>query len=552
MATKKELELALTRADAAGDEEAATAFATALAGGDYTDEPVAEAAPEAPAAVDTAGDWLGSLNYALAPYATAAGLGAAAGAPIGGVGAIPGAAGGILSLGLGDIGTSLYNLGAQAFGGQTVQTPSQSIREAYLQAGLARRPKTAGQRIAAETVSGVAGGIAGPSALATTASRMGPPLTQRVMQTMAEAPRAQAAAGGGATFAPAVAQEMGVEDPLALTGLSLAGGMAAGGLSKPTQIPTSAQLKKQSQDAYRAAEQAGIEFDVGEFETFTTSLRQSLRKSGFSPKLSPKVEAAITEFEDTIKSGDPVTFETMEILRRIANTARNSKSKDERRLAGMLIDKFDDFVEAGDPARILTGNIDEGASAIRTARDSWRRMSQADLIDNAVERATNSAGGLTPASLRSQFRAIVNNEARLRRFDPEVQKLMRDFVRGKGGLETLQKLGNLAPGLRSLGGRLATLGLGGAAYGADPTMAALLAGTGLSAKAGASRLAKSQVERMSRQARAGKGAPFRTDVKPQTLTQTAIASFMMQAPPGERLVDVGYNKDGTMYPIYGR
>src|SRR5512137_2533723 len=65
----------------------------------------------------------GVATRALAPYATAAGLGAAAGAPFAGVGAVPGAAGGVLSLGVGDIGTGIYNLAAPLFGGERVPLP---------------------------------------------------------------------------------------------------------------------------------------------------------------------------------------------------------------------------------------------------------------------------------------------------------------------------------------------------------------------------------------------------------------------------------------------
>ena len=64
-------------------------------------------AKTAPPAPDTSAAQLaGVVSGAVSPYAAAGAMGAAAGAPFAGVGAIPGAAGGVLSLGLADLGTA--------------------------------------------------------------------------------------------------------------------------------------------------------------------------------------------------------------------------------------------------------------------------------------------------------------------------------------------------------------------------------------------------------------------------------------------------------------
>ena len=85
--------------------------------------------------MDKATQVAGVAANALLPYATAAGMGAMAGAPFAGVGAVPGAAGGVLALGLGDIGTSAYNLAAPLFGGQRVSLPSETMQRGYQQMG---------------------------------------------------------------------------------------------------------------------------------------------------------------------------------------------------------------------------------------------------------------------------------------------------------------------------------------------------------------------------------------------------------------------------------
>ncbi len=101
----------------------------------------------------------GVTTGALLPYATAAGLGAAAGAPFAGVGAIPGAAGGVLSLGVGDIGTGLYNIAAPLFGGERVPLPSETIRRGYETVGVGRRPETRGEQVYSDVLAAGAGGF---------------------------------------------------------------------------------------------------------------------------------------------------------------------------------------------------------------------------------------------------------------------------------------------------------------------------------------------------------------------------------------------------------
>jgi hypothetical protein len=448
----------------------------------------------------------GVVGGALAPYATVAGLGAAAGAPFAGVGALPGAAAGVLSLGLSDLGTGIYNVAAPAFGGKAVPLPSQTIREAYRDVGLVSSPQTPGQRILAQTTEGLAGGVAAPAALATTAGRMAPSITRSAMQILAQSPRQQAAAATGAAAAPAIAREAGVTDPLALMGLSLAGGMAAGRATTPKPTPKSTEaLRLQADVAYQAAKSAGVRFDDTAVNNLATNIRQDLTAIDdiqFNPRLHPRIAVALDEIDAVAASGQPISFSQVEMMRRVANTARRSADPDERRLGSIIIDKIDDFIARPPANAVVAGDDAAAAIAITEARRAWRLKRQGEEIDTLIERATNSASGLSAGSLRSQFRTVVNNKNRLRQFDPEVQKLMKDFVRGKGGVAPLQALGNLAPST-SLRGILAGGGLGGVAYYGSPVTAATLTATGFGSRALANRMAQTQAQNIASAARGG-------------------------------------------------
>jgi hypothetical protein len=567
-------------ADYLAGEEAFDAAAAREAG--YTDADIIgyiSAASAAPAAakpvkkpknsfVDDATQLLGVANRAILPYATAAGAGALAGAPFAGVGAIPGAAGGVLALGAGDIGTSIYNAGASLFGGEPMQLPSETIRQGYENVGVGRRPQTPAQEVLFRTAEGAAGGLSGATAFRELARGAAPSVTRNVMQELGRGRGVQTAAGAGAAAAPSIAREYaGVENPLAQFGLSAAGGLAGGRLATPRATPvTREQLVSKATNDYRRAEEAGVQFDVASIANLSQSIRRSLSQPNlqFHPRLHPRINVILDDIDAAVTNaqtnGTPISFSQLELLRRVARTAGKSLDKDERRLSSNIIRQLDDFVQAPPANAVIAGDAGDAATAIKNARTSWRRMSQIDAIDGIVEKATNSAEGLSANSLRSAARTIVNNPNKMRSFDPDIQKQLKDLTRGSGGLSTLQTVGALGPRiptstpemLRAIPGAGLLTGSGTAAYSGSPGLAAAgltLAGTGMASNAAANKLALNRVNKMADQAG---GAPPREMFRPQIAAQVAQQYGFPEISPdsGEPLVDIGF-AEGQPYPMYG-
>lgn len=510
----------------------------------YTDEeivqhlrPIRVAPPKAPPAPEpdrSLAQNVGVVTSALSPYATAAGLGAAAGAPFAGVGAIPGAAGGVLSLGLADLGTGVYNLAAPMFGGQRVPLPSETIRSGYESIGIGRAPQTPEQEVLLRTIEGGAGALGGASALGTLATRQAPGVTRNIMQQLAQQRRAQTAAGMGAAAAPTIAREYGgVTDPLALYGLSMAGGMGAGALATPRpRSVTSEQLNAQAKAAYDRAEQAGVLFDPTSVADLGNTIRQSFTanpKVQFDPVLHPRINRVLQRIDEVAaeaaQTGAPLSFSQVELLRRVARTAANSMDRDERRLGYDLIRQIDSFVEAPPQGAVIAGQAPEAAAALKEARTAWRRMSQADALDTMVDRAARSAQGLSASSLRQQARNVANNPNRMRAFDPDIRKEIEGLARGEGGLAAAETLGRLAPSfdLRNMRfGNILAGGTGGAYYAGEPTLAAIgatLGTTGLASRALANRMASGRMAAMADRAR---GTPQRQIPVPQIAAQSAL------------------------------
>jgi hypothetical protein len=514
--------------------------------------------------------WAGVATNALAPYATAFGLGAAAGGiPTGGIGAPAGGALGVMGLGLGDLGTALvYNPVLNAFGYKSAPLPSDLIRQGYRSVGIGTEPQTAPQRIFGAGLEGAAGAAGGASGANTLARMVTNPTARGVLTTMAEAPLVQTASGAGAAVGGQTAREAGAGTGGQIAA-SILGGLAGGRMAapRPTEI-TSDMLRTQARAAYTTAENAGVAFAPLGIDHLASQVRADLTGQPnvqFHPRLHPRIAAVVDELDTAAaranQTGQPVSFSELELLRRLASTAGRSADADERRLSSSIIEQIDNFVQAPPANAVAGGNAPQAAHAVVTARDAWRRMSQADQIDTLVENARLSAGEGDAASIRNQFRTVARNPARLRRFDPEIQTVIRDIAAGRGGVATLQRLGKLAPSLdlRRLGTLLTAGGAealreGNTSYGA---LALGLSAGGAAARTAANRMAAGRAAQAASRARGTQQfqmplAPTALGATNAMLTTNPNTGFPEIDPmTGETLIDIG-NFEGQLYPIYGR
>lgn len=442
---------------------------------------------EQPEPDNSLGRWLGVTNRALAPYVLTAGTGALAGAaataPAGGVGAFPGAAGGVLALGLSDLGTLGYNAAASLFGGPRVPLPSQTIQNVYERAGVGQRPTTKAQQVYSDIVEGALGAAAPANAFGTLAPKFSG-TTQRVFNVLADQKKAQTMAGAFGAAAPSVAANYGgIEDPLALTALGFAGGFLGGkaGVKTP-KGPTIEQLRADADAAYAQAKQAGMVFPNQNISTLTNTIAADLKSQGFNRTMHPRVAATLREFAAAIKAGADLGLDEVDVLRRVAKNAAASTSPDERRLARSIIEHIDNFVM--NPANVSAGNAPQGAFAMKNARELWMRKARTEAFDDAVQAALNrtQTGEKPPTmgeALRNEFGKIVNNPKRMRGFSAEEQGYIREIAGGKPSNKALRFIASwLTP--NSLRGLAAEAGIASSMLAfAGPQAAALALGTSL-------------------------------------------------------------------------
>ena len=204
----------------------------------------------------TAAGIVGAANRALLPYAGGAALGAAAGAPIGGVGAVPGAAAGVAAVGLSKlVGDPIVGTINHLFG-TTYTLPTDALEDLMTKLGLPE-PRTQAERIV-KTATEAAAGAGSQVALGRSLMQAGfNPAAQAVGGSLASQPVAQIASGAGAGAAAQGAKEAGA-GPVGQLVAGLGGSIVAGApfVRKPLGVPRELAEGEAAVQAERSAARA--------------------------------------------------------------------------------------------------------------------------------------------------------------------------------------------------------------------------------------------------------------------------------------------------------
>jgi len=460
--------------------------------------------------MDKATQVAGVTSGALLPYATAAGAGALAGAPFAGVGAVPGAAGGVLALGAGDLGTSLYNMGASLFGGDRVPLPSETIRQGYEVVGVGRQPETSGEQVYNDILQAGAAGFNQAKGFQTLADVAASPQSQNFMRMMGQNARGQTGAAIGAAGAPSIASNyFDVKNPYALAGLSLVGGGTGAKVATPTPKPvTAAALKEESGKLYRAMEAENVNIAPQAMTDLGVAARTKLSTLRYDPDTDKVVNEALKLFD--VKSGKPMTFDMLEKFRRSVRDLPYSEAggkrgtPDERAMVKALEEVIDDFMDGLTPAQTTSGNAAAANAFLTQARGVRGRGYQTETLENAFTAATRTSSTADstksfPRALRDEFAKIAKNERKLSRFDKPTQELIKKVANGTVTQKILMTLGNLSPSARLFGTQMPLYGAGyGGLATLSPTTAAVVGGTQTAAaiaKGAANRMTRTQANR---------------------------------------------------------
>ena len=262
--------------------------------------------------------------------------------------------------------------------------------------------------------------------------------------------------------------------------------------------PTAENLAQKSKNLFTSARESGVELNAKDFATNMAGIGKELRNEGYDPRLYPKLAVALDEMT---QAGIPKDFNELSTLRKFIQGAQKSADPDERRLATILKDDFDNYV-ANIPESSVVGGSKEGLKAWKEARDTYAKLSKSevftDMLENAqLDKSKFSMSGIEN-SLAQQLRQLAKNDKKMRLFTQEEQNAIKEAAKGGVGQNALRFVGKFAPtsAVSSIPALLATSVSGPAG------LAATAASMG--ARVAATQMRKKDVSKLAALMRAGK------------------------------------------------
>lgn len=296
---------------------------------------------------------------------------------------------------------------------RAVQAGAQAVAGAGGQIGLARQ--------AAETVTG--------------------PIARGFSQMVSQAPGTQlTAAGAAAPVAQAVTEA--TDSPLAGTAAGVLTAAATGMRGRPVQGSMTDQLRTQANEAYKRAEKAGLVVTPGYVQNMASKLSKTAFDEGYDPGLHPQIAAVLRRLED--EGTSPKTLAELDRLRRIVRApAKTFDNPDQQRIAGNLIDEFDDLVERIGPQNVQSGDKDVGLAALKQAREVYTKTRKVSTIEDMIDAAQTRGAQQTQAgvdnTLRNQFVNLATNKKRMASFNKTEQAEIKRIARGGGSAQQMMR-----------------------------------------------------------------------------------------------------------------
>lgn len=299
--------------------------------------------------------------------------------------------------------------------------------------------------------------------------------------------------------------------------------------------PSMDAIRRSANQAYKEADQSGLVVSQPSYSNAVQDILQTAQREGLDYRIHPKAASALQRLVEV--EGGPVSLRELEVLRRVTQSVGKSVEPDERRLAGIIVDKLDDFMLRLGPQDVVAGNPNKAINALFNARSQWSKLKKSETIQEMMERAKTSApqfsGSGLENAIRTEFRALAKNKKLMRTFTAAEQAAIKRVARGGPVENAMRMLGKFAPT-----GVVSSALSGGTGFAmGGPVGAVFLPAAGLLARQGATHLTKRNVDMLDHLIRRGGPAlvspksDFAQKATEQLLlTQSGLAGEMLNGP----------------------
>jgi hypothetical protein len=266
---------------------------------------------------------------------------------------------------------------------------------------------------------------------------------------------------------------------------------------KLAETPSQDYLKAKSSELFKEARDSGVQLDPKAFGSTMSTIAKDLRAEGYDPRLYPKIDVALSELKNITATKD---FNELNTLRKFIMGAQKSADPEERRLATMLKADFDNYI-ANVPDTAIIGGSKEGLAAWKKARDTYTKLSKADIFNDMIEKARTQKNVLTQSgeenALFKELRKLAENPKRMRLFTASEQDAIKKAAEGGNVQNIMRFMGRFTPT-----GPVSGIFAGGALL-AHPAVAIPFEAASMLSRAGATKIRKDDVKQLAAMMRAG-------------------------------------------------
>jgi hypothetical protein len=371
-----------------------------------------------------------------------------AGAQIGSYGGPLGALVGSMAVPAADAVNALLNVIASPFTEKRLMPASQAIQNLMTQAGVTAAPETQTptERVVGgglEAMTGVARTIPALIKASTTAAS---PVTRGVTEQLAVAPKTQAIVTPTAVMSGQTVTEA-TGNPLYGAATTLATG-TAGSVKRPQKqeaLSTQA-LDRIATDRYDQLQRSGVQLKTDEFVNAMDDIAKGLRQEGYTPKAFPKVAGAIEELTST---SQPKDWTELQALRKMIRSGQKSIEPEERRMASILLDEYDNYLMTVPKESIASGDMKNAGQLWSEARNAYSKMKKAEVFEDMLNEAKLDRSKFTQSgeenSLAKQLRQLAKNDKKMRLFTKTEQDAIEQAAKGGNVQNMLKFFGRFAP-----------------------------------------------------------------------------------------------------------
>jgi len=371
-----------------------------------------------------------------------------AGAQIGSYGGGLGAVLGATAVPAADAVNALLNVLASPFTDKRLIPASQAIQNLMTRSGVPAAPETQTptERVVGgglEAMTGVARTIPALIKASTTAAS---PVTRGVTEQLAVAPKTQAIVTPTAVMSGQTVTEA-TGNPLYGAATTLATG-TAGSVKRPQKqeaLSTQA-LDRIATDRYDQLQRSGVQLKTDEFVNAMDDIAKGLRQEGYTPKAFPKVAGAIEELTSTAQ---PKDWTELQALRKMIRSGQKSIEPEERRMASILLDDYDNYLMTVPKESIASGDMKNAGQLWSEARNAYSKMKKAEVFEDMLNEAKLDRSKFTQSgeenSLAKQLRQLAKNDKKMRLFTKTEQNAIEQAAKGGNVQNMLKFFGRFAP-----------------------------------------------------------------------------------------------------------